>query len=209
VAKVMSNLAQASKLALLLITFGFICITSASAAIQVVVQGGTILSVDVPETGILATIGSGNVERVSMTSLPITAVIDGTGNLLQANGPGKIEHYSSGKIRKIGQVGFDYYSSGKVRKIGQVGFDYYSSGKVREIGQVGFDYYSSGKVREIGQIGFDYYSSGKVRKIGQVGFDYYSSAKVRKIGQIEFLYDSQGRFKGTNGYDSAVSITAS
>ena len=73
----MWNFVLTPKVVLLLVACGLICITPGSATFQIIVQGGTVISADVPETGIVATIGGGgNVAKVSLTSLPITAVLD-------------------------------------------------------------------------------------------------------------------------------------
>jgi hypothetical protein len=129
------------------------------------VNNGQIVQVQFPQNGMIVDMdGTGTIGKMSLTSLPITAAIDGVGNLLQASGPGTVYYYSDGKIKQIGDVYLYYYSDGTVKQIADLYFYYYSDRKAKQIGDVYLYYYSDGKVKQIGDIYIYYYSDGSFKE---------------------------------------------
>jgi hypothetical protein len=198
------------KAVLLLIAWGWI--TGAldnSPTFKIAVRDGKTRSVEVPQQDFAAALDhGGKVSKVRIKPSPVTAFLDGKGKLLQASGPGKISHDSSGRISRIGKIDFLYDSSGRISRIGQMDLYYDSSQRINRVGHEDFYYDSSGRISRIGSVDFLYDSSQRYNRIGGVDFFYNSSQKITRIGRVDFSYDGQGRFTGTTGDDPAVSIDA-
>jgi hypothetical protein len=199
-----------AKLGLILLIYALIGVTLCSANLQVTVNRGQVILVQFPERGVIAnTDGTGTITRISLTSLPITGIVDGTGNILQASGPGTVYYNSDGKVSQIGDVYLYYNSDGKISQIGDLYLYYNSGGMVSQIGDLYLYYNSGGMVSQIGDVYLYYNSNGKVSQIGDVYFYYNSDGMVSQIGDVYVYYYNDGSFKETSGSDPRIQVIAS
>jgi len=200
----------AARLALILLTFALISVTLCSATLQMTVNNGRIVQVQFPQNGMIVDMdGVGTIGKISLTSLPITAAIDGVGNILQANGQGTVYYYEYGKIKQIGDVYLYYYGEGMLKQIADLYLYYYGDRKAKQIGDVYLYYYGEGMLKQIADLYLYYYGDGNLKQIGDVYLYYYGDGKVKQIGDIYIYYYGDGSFKETSGSDSRVQLSIS
>jgi len=99
----------------LLLLSGLIVVAPAEAKYTAYVSNnGQVTSCIIPANGITNTIdGQGNLIKEALNVGAVSVVVSAAGDLLEANGPGTRDYYTTGpragKIAKIGGVSFDYY----------------------------------------------------------------------------------------------------
>ncbi len=147
-------------------------------------------------------------------------IVDAYGQLLYVDIVGNWSYYDdfwpyqAGKVKKIGDVGFEYnndfwdYKAGKLKKIGAISFDYhndfwdYKAGKLEKVGGTKIAYHNdfreerAGKISELGNIKIDYYTSFDFRA------DETYMGLLKSISGREYRYNrmSPGIASGSQGH---------